>query len=236
MNNRVCLLGGWAVYHSVNNSFFNMKNRPYLGSHDIDFGIYIKPMMSKTKLTSSTLFKIIHLLESEEFQVDGIRYRKDITYAIKDVKESFPLYIDIIINSYPTSYSDLIPQYFFEEPLLQEIYHNRQNQVEIPQISHHLFMPIPEILSAIKIRCISSRDIHHKRVKDLCDRYSLLFYSPKSFKSIVEGLKKYIASDTIRQLKGIIDEKLMRESEEIIGEPPGSINTVISNLFNEFEI
>jgi hypothetical protein len=73
-------------------------------------------------------------------------------------------------------------------------------------------------------------------VKDLCDLYSLLFYSPKSFKSTVEGLKKYIVPDTVRQVKGIIDEKLMRESEEIIGEPPGSINTVISNLFNEFEI
>jgi len=93
INNRICLLGGWAVYHSVNNSFFNKKNRPYLGSHDIDFGMYIKPMMSKTKLTSSTLFKIIHLLESEDFQVDGIRYRKDITYVTKDEKESFPLYI-----------------------------------------------------------------------------------------------------------------------------------------------
>jgi hypothetical protein len=49
-------------------------------------------------------------------------------------------------------------------------------------------------------------------------------------------LKKYIAPDTVRQVKGIIDEKLMSESEKIIGEPPGSINTVISNLFNEFEI
>jgi hypothetical protein len=236
MNKRICLLGGWAVYHSVNNSFFKKKNRPYLGSHDIDFGMYIEPMMSKNKLTSSTLFKIIHLLESEDFHVDGIRYRKDITYITKDEKESFPLYIDIIINSYPPSYSDIIPQYFFEEPLLEEIYRNSQNQVEIPQISHHLFMPIPEILSAIKIRCILGRDIHHKRVKDLCDLYSLLFYSQKSFKSTVEGLKKYIAPDAVRQVKGIIDEKLMRESEEIIGEPPGSINTVISNLFNEFEI
>ena len=24
INNRICLLGGWAVYHSVNNSFFNV--------------------------------------------------------------------------------------------------------------------------------------------------------------------------------------------------------------------
>jgi hypothetical protein len=38
------------------------------------------------------------------------------------------------------------------------------------------------------------------------------------------------------QIKDIIDEKLIRESEEIIGELPGSIHTVTSNLFNEFEI
>ena len=198
-------------------------------------------MMSKTKLISSSLFQMIHLLESEDFQIDGIRYRKDIPHVIKDangeeIKESFPLYIDIIINAYPPSYSDIVPQYFFEESLLENIYSGPQYQIRLPKISHHLFMPTPEILSAIKLRCICGRNIHHKRVKDLCDLYSLLFYTPKSFKNTVEELRKFIAPNTVRQIKNIVDEKLIRESEKLLGEPPGSINTVINNLFNEFGI
>lgn len=241
ITNPTCLLGGWAVYHSVNASFFRKKNRPYLGSRDIDFGIYIKPMMSKTKLISSQLFQMTHFLESEAFQIDGIRYRKDITYDIRDAngeekKESFPLYIDIIVNAYPPSYSDIIPQYFFEEPLLENIYSSPQYQIPLPKISHHLFMPTPEILSAIKLQCICGRNIHHKRVKDLCDLYSLLFYASKSFKNTVEEMKKFIAPGSVGQVKGIVDKELMIESEKLLGEPPGSINTVIINLFNEFGI
>jgi len=242
INTRICLIGGWAVYHTVNDYFSKKKKRPYIGSRDIDFGIYLKPMMGKSELISTTLFKLINMLESEGFQSEGIRYRKDITYKSKDPndgkikEESFPLYIDIIVNSYPPSYSDIIHQYFFEEPLVEIIYDNRQNQIDIPEISNLIFMPIPEILLACKIKAIPSRDTHHKRVKDMCDLYSLLFYTAKSFDKTVNELKKYIQPDTVIQLKNTINKKMMEESERKIGDPSGSINTVIGNLFNEFGI
>jgi len=242
INTRICLLGGWAVYYTVNDYFSNKKKRPYLGSRDIDFGIYLKPMMGKSELISTTLFKVLTILESEGFQAEGIRYRKDITYKSKDLndekikEESFPLYIDIIVNSYPLSYSDIIHQYFFEESLVEIIYSNRQNQVDIPKISNLIFMPIPEILIACKIRAIPGRDTQHKRVKDICDLYSLLFYTAKSFDKTVNELKKYIQSDAVIHLKNTINKEMMEESERKIGEPSGSINTVIGNLFNEFGI
>ncbi|MCK5636880.1 MAG: hypothetical protein KAH91_05600, partial [Thermoplasmatales archaeon] len=75
-----------------------------------------------------------------------------------------------------------------------------------------------------------------KRVKDICDLYSLLFYTAKSFDKTVNELKKYIQSDAVIQLKNTINKEMIEESERKIGEPSGSINTVIGNLFNEFGI
>ncbi len=196
--------------------------------------------MIKSQLASSNLFKIIKILESENFQIDGIRYKKNITYVKnkyktkKPKKESFPLYVDLIVNSYPSSYTDIVPQYFFEEPLIELIYDTSKYQVNIPSISKNIFMPTPEILSAIKIRCILSRKIHHKRVKDLCDLYSLLFYTKNTFEKNVNELKKFITSEKVLKLKTVLDKKAIKESETILGEPAGSIDTVLKNLFNKF--
>ena len=129
----------------------------------------------------------------------------------------------------------------FLHHLTEYIYYGKSpdkkgGQIEIPTISNLIFMPIPESLLACKIRAILGRDTHHKRVKDLCDLYSLLFYTTGSFNETVNESKKYIQPDTVMQLKNTINKKMMEESERKIGDPSGSINTVIGNLFNEFGI
>lgn len=56
----ICLLGGWAVYFTVNNLFKDEKGHSYLGSRDIDLGFNniqtIKKVM--TKLTELDFKKI----------------------------------------------------------------------------------------------------------------------------------------------------------------------------------
>lgn len=38
-----CLLGGWAVFLNVNESFRRTTGRSYIGSRDIDIGFRLKP-------------------------------------------------------------------------------------------------------------------------------------------------------------------------------------------------
>jgi hypothetical protein len=38
---QTCLLGGWAVYYLVNQSFQKATGRSYIGSRDIDLGFHI---------------------------------------------------------------------------------------------------------------------------------------------------------------------------------------------------
>lgn len=38
---QVCLLGGWAVYLTVNENFKEARGRNFMGSRDIDLGFHI---------------------------------------------------------------------------------------------------------------------------------------------------------------------------------------------------
>lgn len=235
----ICVCGGWAVYYTVNDIFKEKKNREYIGSQDIDIGFSLKPMMTKSELESTNLFKTLKILESDGYRPEGFRYRKDVAYAELGIEddmeknETFALYVDILVNSYPPSLNDLYPNCFFEVPLIEQVYNNTKYQVKMSSISDNLFIPTREIIIAMKIHSLSTRgNIRHKMVKDLCDLYGLLWYSPKSLKEITKELPKFLEGNSLEQLKNTIDSALMKECEAILGEPKGSMNTVLNDLYN----
>ncbi|MCK4347453.1 MAG: hypothetical protein KAW47_02445 [Thermoplasmatales archaeon] len=99
-------------------------------------------------------------------------------------------------------------------------------------ISDKLFIPTREIIIAMKIHSLPTRGIRHKMVKDLCDLYSLLWYSPKSLAEVTKELPKFLEGNSLEKLKSKVDSALMKECEVILGEPKGSMNTVLSDLYN----
>jgi len=196
-------------------------------------------MMTKSELESTNLFKTLKILESDGYRPEGFRYRKDVAYAELGIKddmeknETFALYVDILVNSYPPSLNDLYPNCFFEVPLIEQVYNNTKYQVKMSSISDNLFIPTREIIIAMKIHSLSARgNIRHKMVKDLCDLYGLLWYSPKSLKEITKELPKFLEGNSLEKLKNKIDSALMKECEVILGEPKGSMNTVLNDLYN----
>jgi hypothetical protein len=48
-----CLLGGWAIYHTVNKNFEKANGRKYIGSRDIDIGFHIDKHWNEEQLTKS---------------------------------------------------------------------------------------------------------------------------------------------------------------------------------------
>ena len=234
----ICVCGGWAVYYTVNDVFKGKKNREYIGSQDIDIGFSLKPMMTKSELESTNLFKIMRILESNGYRPEGFRYRKDVVYAKLDIEDhmeedgTFALYVDVLVNSYPPSLNDLYPNCFFEVPLIEQVYNDTQYQVKMSSISDNLFIPTREIIIAMKIHSLPTRGIRHKMVKDLCDLYGLLWYSPKSLEEIAKESAKFLEGNSLEKLKNKIDSALMKECEVILGEPKGSMNTVLNDLYN----
>ena len=74
----ICILGGWAVYFTVNNAFKTDQGLDYLGSRDIDLGFNIDKNLSKKGLKKSAFGITISLLETQGFKPLGFRYYKDI--------------------------------------------------------------------------------------------------------------------------------------------------------------
>jgi len=238
INFPICVCGGWAVYYTINDIFKQKKNREYIGSQDIDIGFSLRPMMTKSELESTNLFKILKILESNGYRPEGFRYRKDFTYSeigIEDDKEkneTFTLYVDILVNSYPPSLNDIYPNCFFEVPLIEQVYNNTQYQVKLSSISDDLFIPTREILTAMKIQSLSARgDVHHKKVKDLCDIYGLLWYSKKPVSEIIGDVLNFINVNSIERLRESVNKNLMSECEGYLGESKGSLNTVLNELY-----
>lgn len=235
----ICVCGGWAVYYTINDIFKKKKNREYIGSQDIDIGFSLKPMLTKSELESTNLFKIIEVLESNGYKPEGFRYKRDVTLKEIGLKESaeenktFTLHVDILVNSYPPSLNDLYPNCFFEVPLIEQVYNTTKNQVKISSINN-LFIPTREIIIAMKIHSLPTRgNIHHKMVKDLCDLYGLLWYSAGSLDETIRKASKFLEENSLSLLKNKVDSKLMRECEVILGEPKGSINTVLNEMYRQ---
>lgn len=64
MKEPVCLLGGWAVYLTVNPQFNQTHGRNYLGSRDIDLGFHVDPTWSTKELESSALAQSVKILKT----------------------------------------------------------------------------------------------------------------------------------------------------------------------------
>lgn len=196
-------------------------------------------MMTKSELESTNLFKTLKILESNGYKPEGFRYRKDVSYTELGIKddteknETFALYVDVLVNSYPPSLNDLYPNCFFEVPLLEQVYNNTKYQVKMSSISDNLFIPTREIIAAMKIQSLSTRgDAHHKKVKDLCDIYGLLWYSKKSVNEIIDDVLNFIDVNSIERLRDSVNKDLMSECEGYLGESKGSLNTVLNDLYN----
>jgi len=234
LDHPICLFGGWAVYFTINSFFKERKGRDYLGSQDIDLGFYLPPMISKVEMQSTTLFKSLEVLRANGFLSDGFRFRKDIgpdqQMDIHDGSESetFSLYIDILVNSYPPSLYDIHPNCFFEVPLIEEVYADERNRIPLTDISEDLFMPNRALLTAMKVRSLPTRgQEYHKMVKDLCDLYSLLWFSGRSVHDNLNEVLAFCDTGSLQRMSNSLDDRIKADCERYLGEPEGSLDTIL---------
>ena len=113
----VCLLGGWAVYLSVNQRYSRTHGVEYYGSKDIDLGFHFSDMASAKSVQQSTFAKSIKNLEQMGFT--SVSYRMAQAYS-KETRRSlsereaknvpphnlFYLYVDPIVDTIPRDCKD----------------------------------------------------------------------------------------------------------------------------------
>lgn len=73
----LCLLGGWATYHLVNEAFHRRTGRSYVGSLDIDLGFHLDTSWSVDQLAESDLSKAMAVIREMGFWPLGFRFAKE---------------------------------------------------------------------------------------------------------------------------------------------------------------
>jgi len=223
----ICLLGGWAVYLTVNDNFNKNQGRNYLGSRDIDLGFHINRNLDKEQLKNTTIAKSLSLLENDGFKPLGFRYYKEIHYETgkeltpEEAKKTpthniFTMYVDPIVDEIHPSFREIFGFPPADEPLLTPVFQDKRYRKELKEFNKLLWLPLPEILLATKMKSVPNRTQDEKLVKDICDIYALSWYSGKNFQKIKNESRKHInPKDLIKLQRQLKSEKDVFQKAQI---------------------
>lgn len=236
----VCILGGWAVYFSVNETYKKEKGQNYLGSKDIDLGFNLDANIDKSQLKNTMMQKTISLLEKDRFCPIGSRYYKDI--SIEDGRELtheesktefshnvFKMYVDLLVDKIHPDFKEIFRFDPYDEELLSLVFENPKNRTELVKFKKLLWLPSPEILLSTKIKSLPDRT-EEKKIKDICDIYAISFFSNKKVKDLITASKTILEKEKFERLKPLLnsDEEFLKAAEHLLVDGES-----IKNLFKE---
>ncbi|MFH1064369.1 MAG: hypothetical protein V1729_04775 [Candidatus Woesearchaeota archaeon] len=218
----ICILGGWAVFFHVNRRFQEAQGRPYLGSRDIDLGFH----MGDVALKESALAQSIKILtEKLKFKPLSFRLFKEVhTETEEEIQEGqivpahfiFPMYVDLIVDHIPADFRKILGFDPIDEPLLRFAFVNKENQLLVKEFDRKLLLPKPELIIAMKMKSLPDRDKEHKKVKDICDIFALLWYSGIEHAEARKKILSFVSEDDIRKcLAKIGKEDLEKASPQL---------------------
>jgi hypothetical protein len=131
-----CLLGGWAVYLTINSDFKKTHGREYQGSRDIDLGFHIDKNLNECSLRESQFFRTVNILDRSGFELISQRFSKcyhtetrkllDVETA-KKTPQAFMFYhfIDPIVDYQHSLFEQICGFAPIDEPLLTEVFVNK---------------------------------------------------------------------------------------------------------------
>lgn len=227
----VCLLGGWAVYFTVNALFENEKGYPYLGSKDIDLGFN----------KSETAKKVIEKLTELGFKKVSFRFFKEIhseTMKELDKEEAkktplhyiFPMYVDLIMSKTESSIKSKIGFMPIDEPLLKYVFEYRGHRKEFKEFGKKIIMPTSSLLLAMKICSIKGRDKEHKKIKDLCDLVALCLYSGIEIEKLKDELEEFVTKTKIKENLNIVGREDIKRIIQIMDIEEGILLDLMNRL------
>jgi len=228
----ICILGGWAVFFLVNPRFQKAQGRPYIGSRDIDLGFNVHGDLKKSVLAQT----IKVLTEQLNFNPLSFRLVKEIhTETEEEIKAgeivpthfTFPMYVDLIVDNIPEEFYEVFKFNPIDEPLLRFVFENDES-VQMTEFDKKLLLPKPELILAMKIRSIPDRDKEHKRIKDICDIFALLWYS-----GIVPekaNISRYVSENDVKKCLQTITDADLEKSAVQLGHSREELKKVINLL------
>lgn len=194
MTQPVCLMGGWAVYLTVNTKFNEINGRNYIGSRDIDLGFHIDPKWSTEELQKSALAQSAKILKDRGFNGISSRFvkyydintKKELTEEESKKKPSydrFQLYVDPMGDSTHAAAEKILGFPLLDEPLLSHVFVDHKF-LTMTEFGRKFMLPTPETLISMKLKSVPNRTNDDKRIKDISDIFALSWYSAIEFQEL----------------------------------------------------
>ncbi len=222
----ICILGGWAVFFHVNKNFQEAQGRPYLGSRDIDLGFHLDKNITTDEMKNSALAKSLQALQNKlKFKPLSFRLLKEVhTETEEEIQEGqiipshfiFPMYIDPLVDYIPKNFKAVFKFQPADEPLLRFAFENKEHREELKEFNKRLLLPRPELLLATKLNALQYRDKEHKKIKDICDIFALLFYSEGKPKDLSKRVRQFVTLKIVKKsLDTIKNEDYQKASQQL---------------------
>lgn len=233
----VCILGGWAVFLHVNKNFQKVQGRPYLGSRDVDLGFHFDKNATVAQMKNSALSKSLDILQNKlHFQSVSFRLLKEIhTETKEEIGEGkiipahfiFPMYVDVLVDNIPKQFKEVFHFQPADEPLLRFVFEDGKHREELKEFNRKLWLPKPELLLATKFNALKHRDKEHKKIKDLCDIFALLWYSQEKPQDLQQKVLQFMELQKIRKIIKIINQEDYQKASAQLNHTPEEIKRVI---------
>ena len=240
----ICILGGWAIYLTVNDNYKENTGKPYLGSRDVDLGFHIDKHAGEKEMKESSFQLALKTLEQDGFELISFRLVKHIDretgkvlskkeYAKKDQFNLIEMYVDLIVDNIPKDFKKTFKMNPIDETLLTHIFEKPENHISLTEFKRKLILPKPILLLATKLKSLPGRDKDHKRQKDTYDIAALLLYS--STKIDGSELKQFLpAKQALKSIEQINDEEI-EKTESSLGLQKNQFKTAILALKKELK-
>ncbi|MFP3984904.1 MAG: hypothetical protein ACLFU9_02925 [Candidatus Bathyarchaeia archaeon] len=236
----VCLLGGWAVYHIVNENFEKANGRPYIGSRDIDIGFHIDKDWTEKQLIESDFVSAVSTIEKLGFSSVSFRLVKNFDMdtgkelsheeATKlPLYQIFQLFIDPVVDHIHPEIKDVLGFVPIDEPFLSFLFQNRMCTAATI-FGRKAVLPTPELLLAMKLNSAPRRDKENKRIKDIADIYALTWHSSTSLPSLKNQLSSIEPRERTRKTVRTFTEEDLDKVSRAIGVPAKEITRVLAEL------
>ncbi|MBU1159138.1 MAG: nucleotidyl transferase AbiEii/AbiGii toxin family protein [Candidatus Thermoplasmatota archaeon] len=220
------LIGGWAVYLTVNESFSQIHGTPYLGSRDIDVCFHVDPEQAVDALRTSTFAQALKVVKEAGYRPHGsyrfckmIR-RVDGTVLTEETAKGFPLheivylYVDMMVDNVHPRHKHVFRCDPLDEPIAAQMFIDG-DFVKQPLGDFDIHIPNPASLLATKLRSIPQRQQDDKLWKDACDIYSIIWHSSEDYSSIIRKVRKEYPGDCTKARIAMTDEVAGRAAYHI---------------------
>lgn len=226
------ILGGWAVYYTINERYKETAGREYIGSRDIDFGFEISEGdLDKTAfarsyeiLTESLGFRPLSFRLFSEFNLETMEVMDSEKAKKIPSHQILRLYIDLVVDRITPDFVDHFNFTPIDEPLLKHVFGSKENRMEINEFGCNIWIPSPDILLAMKIKSCPDRDKEHKKIKDICDIAALLLFAGHE---AGKGVTNFLDSEALDRFKNSLNKEEIGRAAEIIGIDFSTIDSVL---------